>query len=220
MKYLLVVALVLASFTQALGGGALQFTVEPERPRCISEEVEANQMMIVDWATFAEDWGDASQQGHHLDLDIKMTNPNGAIVYQRPNLGRSGKFSHRAVLAGDYFVCLEAKLAKGATYVAGMKRKVSIHFKVGVEAKDYTGIAQKEHLKPIEIQMRKLEDLLKEAGDEMLYLRQREERMRDTNESTNSRVVWWSVFSVVILASMTVWQVYYLKKFFQQKKMI
>eukprot|EP01047_Picozoa_sp_COSAG01_P096698 COSAG01_NODE_27146_length_693_cov_0.865320_1_plen_51_part_00 len=37
--------------------------------------------------------------------------------------------------------------------------------------------------------------------------------MRNTNESTNARVLWFSVFSVCVLASTGAWQVYHLKQY-------
>jgi hypothetical protein len=43
--------------------------------------------------------------------------------------------------------------------------------------------------------------------------RKREEAMRNTNESTNARVLWFSVFSVCVLASTGAWQVYHLKQY-------
>lgn len=39
----------------------------------------------------------------------------------------------------------------------------------------------------------------------------RERRHRNTAESTNSRVKWWSIFQAVVLFSVVAWQVYYLK---------
>jgi hypothetical protein len=54
----------------------------------------------------------------------------------------------------------------------------------------------------------------------MLYQREREVQMRDTNESTNLRVKWMSFLSIVVLLSLGAWQVYHLKGFFQDKKMI
>jgi len=39
-------------------------------------------------------------------------------------------------------------------------------------------------------------------------------------ESTNARVLWFSVLSMVILLVLGAWQLYYLKRFFQEKKLI
>ncbi len=40
------------------------------------------------------------------------------------------------------------------------------------------------------------------------------------NESTNERVLWWSIFEVFLLMCMSAWQVYYLKRFFEIKRSI
>ncbi len=39
-------------------------------------------------------------------------------------------------------------------------------------------------------------------------------------ESTNSRVAWFSGFTLIVLISLAIWQVYYLKRYFQAKKLI
>ncbi|MES1916303.1 MAG: Transmembrane emp24 domain-containing protein 10 [Cercozoa sp. M6MM] len=51
-------------------------------------------------------------------------------------------------------------------------------------------------------------------------MQSREERMRTTNESTNTRVLWFSVFSMLALGALSVWQIYFLRDFFRRKKMI
>ena len=40
------------------------------------------------------------------------------------------------------------------------------------------------------------------------------------NDNTNSRVVWWSVFESFLLIAMTFGQIYYLKRFFEVKRVI
>ena len=52
------------------------------------------------------------------------------------------------------------------------------------------------------------------------HMRQREEEMRDTNESTNSRVLYFSIFSMCCLLALATWQVLYLRKYFKSKKLI
>ena len=52
------------------------------------------------------------------------------------------------------------------------------------------------------------------------YMKTREEEMRDTNESTNSRVLYFSIFSMCCLIGLATWQVLYLRKFFKAKKLI
>ena len=40
------------------------------------------------------------------------------------------------------------------------------------------------------------------------------------NDSTNSRVVWWSVFEAFLIVCMTFGQIYYLKRFFEVRRVI
>ena len=47
--------------------------------------------------------------------------------------------------------------------------------------------------------------------DEQEYIVIRERTHRNTAESTNERVKWWSVAQVIILFAVVAWQVYYLK---------
>ena len=52
------------------------------------------------------------------------------------------------------------------------------------------------------------------------YIVVREKVHRNTNESTHSRVVWWSFFECLVLISMTLGQIYYLKKFFETRRVV
>ena len=53
---------------------------------------------------------------------------------------------------------------------------------------------------------------------EMDYLRLREQKLRDTNESTNARVKWFGITTTWILIGLWGWQVVYLR--FRSKHLI
>jgi len=89
-----------------------------------------------------------------------------------------------------------------------------------VEAKSYEGIGDAAKLKPLEIELKRLEDLSESIVQDFAHMRQREEEMRDTNESTNSRVLYFSIFSMCCLLGLATWQVLYLRKYFKSKKLI
>lgn len=40
------------------------------------------------------------------------------------------------------------------------------------------------------------------------------------NDNTNSRVVWWAVFESFLLIAMAFGQIYYLKRFFEVRRVI
>lgn len=61
------------------------------------------------------------------------------------------------------------------------KRSIELHFGVGAEAEDFKKYANEEKLTPLELELRKLETVVKEIVDEMNYLKSREAKLRDTN---------------------------------------
>ena len=62
----------------------------------------------------------------------------------------------------------------------------------------------------------KVEQITKEQN----YQRYREERFRQTSESTNQRVLWWALAQTIILLAMGTWQMKHLKSFFEAKKLV
>jgi len=64
---------------------------------------------------------------------------------------------------------------------------------------------------PIEREIRQLASGLVSVKDEQEYIVVREKAHRNTAESTNARVKWWSFLQAVVLFSVVAWQVYYLK---------
>lgn len=68
-----------------------------------------------------------------------------------------------------------------------------------------------EVIAPIEREVRLLGAGLQSVKDEQEYIVVRERVHRNTAESTNSRVKWWSILQAVLLFSVVAWQIYYLK---------
>jgi hypothetical protein len=54
-----------------------------------------------------------------------------------------------------------------------------------------------------------------EIVNEMDYLRSREQKLRDTNESTNERVKWFAFGTMGVLVGLGTWQVIYLRAYFR-----
>jgi len=72
----------------------------------------------------------------------------------------------------------------------------------------------------MEMELAKLEDLSSSIVADFEYMKSREQEMRDTNESTNTRVLYLSIFSMCCLLGLATWQVLYLRRFFKAKKLI
>jgi hypothetical protein len=64
---------------------------------------------------------------------------------------------------------------------------------------------------PVEREIRSLANGLSAVKDEQEYIVVREKVHRNTAESTNTRVKWWSILQAVVLFAVVGWQVIYLK---------
>lgn len=95
-------------------------------------------------------------------------------------------------------------------------RHVELDIDIGADAKDWSAIQQGEKLKPVETELRRIEELVAEIVQEMEYLRTREQKLRDTNESTNERVKWFAFGTMGMLVGLGTWQVVYLRAYFRQ----
>ncbi|EMR08047.1 hypothetical protein PNEG_03489 [Pneumocystis murina B123] len=65
-----------------------------------------------------------------------------------------------------------------------------------------------------------LNEVLMDIRDEQEYLKAREKVHRSIAENTNSRVQNWNIFQIIILISLVLFQVYFLRKFFEVKRII
>lgn len=63
--------------------------------------------------------------------------------------------------------------------------------------------------------VRQMSELVAQVKDEQSYIVVRERTHRNTAESTNSRIKWWSIFQLVVLIGQGVFQVWWLKRFFE-----
>ncbi|KAG5192401.1 transmembrane emp24 domain-containing protein 2, partial [Tribonema minus] len=56
--------------------------------------------------------------------------------------------------------------------------------------------------------------------DHQTYMRQREQSHRETIDSTNRRLLLWTIAEALLLVSMAMWQVSYIRQFFEVKRMM
>ena len=94
-------------------------------------------------------------------------------------------------------------------------RHIELDIDIGADARDWSAIQAQEKLKPVETELRRIEELVGEIVSEMDYLRTREQKLRDTNESTNERVKWFAFGTMGMLVGLGVWQVIYLRAYFR-----
>lgn len=88
------------------------------------------------------------------------------------------------------------------------------------EEEDEATVLKREHLTPLEENLQESISAASSVLSEMRYMEKREARMRQTADSINSKVRFFSYVSVVILLGVTYVQVSYLKRYFRKKKLM
>lgn len=68
--------------------------------------------------------------------------------------------------------------------------------------------------------VRRLSELLAQVKDEQQYIVIRERTHRNTAESTNSRVKWWNLFVIGVVVGESLFQVWWLRRFFEVKRVV
>jgi hypothetical protein len=99
--------------------------------------------------------------------------------------------------------------------ISNPTRPIELDVDIGADARDWNSIQSQEKLKPIETDLRRIEEMVADVVTEMEYLRAREQRLRDTNESTNERVKWFAFGTMGMLIGLGAWQVVYLRAYFR-----
>jgi len=99
-------------------------------------------------------------------------------------------------------------------------RHVELDIDIGADAKDWSAIQSQEKLKPIEADLRRIEENVNALVEELEYLKTREQKLRDTNESTNERVKWFALGTMGMLVGLGAWQIVYLRAYFRSKHLI
>lgn len=201
-------ALLLLSLTGFLGlSQAIMFNLEPNSRKCLKEEIHKGVLVTGEY--------DITAQPDQV-VDLMVIDTKGQHFVNRENTDK-GKF---AFTTDDYDVFEICFLSRIPPNRRGHVHEVFLQTKHGVEAKTYEGLGDAAKLKPLEVELKRLEDLSESIVQDFAHMRQREEEMRDTNESTNSRVLYFSVFSMCCLLALATWQVLYLRKYFKSKKLI
>ncbi|XP_042233869.1 transmembrane emp24 domain-containing protein 2-like isoform X4 [Homarus americanus] len=187
-------------------------------------------------------------EGGFLDIDIKIYSPDGKIVHEGERES-NGRYTFPASMDGVYTYCFSNKMSTMTPKIVMFSMDVGEGIKPGHEAANgeegwyaqnlpHTGGPMQNSPTPgwalqqppisgeaaggnkMEDMIRELSAALSGVKHEQDYMEVRERIHRSINDNTNSRVVLWSVFEALVLVAMTIGQVYYLKQFFEVRRVV
>lgn len=167
------------------------------QPRCIKDFVVSDTLVVVTaWVS------GTANDGQKVDIDITDTNGN---KYGKPRNVVGESRSAFTVQENTYLqLCFYNELQPGGT--PHLSRHIELDVDIGADALDWSAIQKNEKLQPMEAELRRIESTLQEVVNEMEYLKYREQRLRDTNESTNERVKSFAILGFITLIGSGVWR--------------
>lgn len=156
------------------------------------------------------------QNAPGIGMHVEVKDPDDKVILSRV-YSSEGKITFTSHTPGEHVICM---YSNSTAWFSGSQLRVHLDIQVGDQAIDYANVAQKEKLTELQLRIRQLLDQVETISKEQNYQRYREERFRQTSESTNQRVLWWSIAQTVVLVVMGFWQMRHLKKFFEAKKLV
>ncbi|PIK57086.1 putative transmembrane emp24 domain-containing protein 10 [Apostichopus japonicus] len=150
---------------------ALSFMLPQNTRKCLMEEIHKDVLVTGEYKL-------SPAPGHKTSL--KVGDSKGHTLYSKED-ALEGKFAFTTDDKEVVEICFISKIDPGVR--AAPSREVFLDVKHGVEAKSYEDVAKSEKLKPMEIELRRLEDLSEAIVNDFAYMKKREEEMRDTNVS-------------------------------------
>lgn len=151
-------------------------------------------------------------EGGFLDIDVLITGPDNKVIY-KGDRETNGKYTFAAHTDGIYKYCFSNKMST-------MTPKIVMFSMDVVESHPVSPNTNTADHNKLEEMINELSNALTAVKHEQEYMEVRERIHRAINDNTNSRVVLWSFFEAVVLLTMTVGQVYYLKRFFEIRRVV
>ncbi|XP_013167934.1 PREDICTED: transmembrane emp24 domain-containing protein 2 [Papilio xuthus] len=202
-RSLLIYSVVIITLLNRANGYTI--TVDAHAEECFYENVEADTKMGLTFEI---------AEGGFLDIDITITGPDGAVIHKGERES-SGIYTFSAPTSGRYTYCFSNKMSTMTPKV------VMFNLEIGEAPNKNAGDNDEEaNHNNLENMIKELGATLKTVKNEQEYMQVRDRIHRAINESTNSRVVMWSIFEASVLLVMTLGQVYYLKRFFEVQRVV
>ncbi|KAJ1994213.1 emp24p/erv25p- protein [Dimargaris cristalligena] len=193
----------------------LHFYLHNTERKCFLEELPKHT--VVTGHFIAKEW--IEQEKRLIDnpsIGIQVTAielpSNHEIMNQKA--ANQGRFTFTSAIQGQHYVCLQGN---SSNWFNPQTIQVEYDMTFGkTDADDKAAVK----LDSLSGRVRELNTRTNALQLELEQQREREAEFRDLSETVNSHVVWYVVLQLVVLSLTCVWQVRYLKGFFEKKKLV
>lgn len=169
----------------------------------------------------------------HSRIEVRRSLLIDSLVgqYGANSRGRNRRMRQGDILRGNGVAGVstrrvEVKLSEAAAEEDEFYKQQQEYEKQANEAAKVQNVPGKEDLlsphdlQPVNILLIRTESQLEKLKSEFREFRARESEHRNTNESTNSRTVSFSMLTIIALVILALWQGFYMRNYFKKKKLI
>jgi len=196
----------------------LIISIPPGRERCVMEEVRAGNAFTLEWRVYEGEGKDELRVVERDDssrpFTFRVTDSTGLELHRGTTV--KGTFAYEPRQNGAIRLCA----ADSSSGWKSVPRSVGMEHVHGTTTKEYSELAKKEKLAPIAMELRRIEEEAYAIKDEISYQKQREITLRNSLDVMNTRTAWLPVTIVLVTAASAAFQVFYLRKFFEKKKLV
>lgn len=147
--------------------------------------------------------------GGSLDIDAAIYGPDQELIWGAEK-ERESRVLFKSRLPGTHKICFSNKMSTLTTKVVGFN----------VQVGDPADSTNEHEVDPMERSIIHVAMGLNDIKSEQMYLRTRERIHRDTAESTNTRVLLWSIAEIALIVFMGVGHVWYLRRLFESRRAV
>ncbi|KAL8820726.1 MAG: hypothetical protein Q9223_001114 [Gallowayella weberi] len=207
----------------ALPTHGLYFYLEDQKPKCFYEELPKDTMVAGHYKAEKMDTNTNSfvlnpdvsilvTVDEVFDNDHRVVNTKGSAT---------GKFTFSAADSGEHKICFLPSVSGGGGWLHGGQMMGGIRLTLDLAIGETSQIesTDKSKIQDIVQKVKDLNSRLQDIRREQVFQREREAEFRDQSESTNARVVRWTLLQLVVLGVTCAWQLSHLRAFFIKQKL-
>ncbi|OAL48869.1 hypothetical protein IQ07DRAFT_645614 [Pyrenochaeta sp. DS3sAY3a] len=214
---------VLLAAALAIPSHALHFFMDGAVQKCFYEELPKDTLVVGHY--HAEAWDDTTKSyltkddiGVFVTVEETFDN-NHRIVAQRGS--SSGRFTFSAADSGQHRICITPQnVPSGGGWLgSGVHGTVKFTLDMAIGETSRIESTDKDKVDSLVQKVKDLNSRLQDIRREQIFQREREAEFRDQSETTNSRVVRWTMIQLTVLGVTCAWQLSHLRAFFIKQKL-
>ncbi|KAH7824239.1 putative transmembrane emp24 domain-containing protein 10 precursor [Monocercomonoides exilis] len=177
--------------------------------QCIFEELNSGELFV----------GNFTLIPYGRTVDFNVTDSKHKVIVSRTDLDK-GSFAFTAQAYGDYSICFwNNKTEKVDSTIFDVHTIVDLKLRSGASAVTFKGAESgASEIDHVAANVRSMAEVSKAVSSEIAATRERETESAAQSAKTLRTVKRYSVVSIIFIVVVSVWEVFYLKRFFVSQK--